>query len=170
MDLITYIARAAASPLSPNSRTSLRWAQQRLIEQFAVDPYKSRQYIWHAGQMVRVANIYAVFAPCDNLRIFTAYLAILAFAKYGPPSLRDVDAVDPFPADAWSYSGEGVEAWLQAGGPARIGSCARIQAGCSTDQVMQDAYNLLYRLENWGISERFFNILIHFNDLDILDG
>ncbi|KAL6880939.1 hypothetical protein J3F83DRAFT_720371 [Trichoderma novae-zelandiae] len=170
MDLMTYIARVAASPSSPNSRTSLRWAQQKLVEQFAVDSSKSRQYIWHAGQMIRVAKIYAVFAPCDNLRIFTAYLAIIAFAKYGPSSLRDVDGVEPFHADAWPFCDMEVERWLQAGGPARIGSCHRIQAGCPTDQIMQDAFQLLYRLENWGISERFFNILVHFNELDVLDG
>ncbi|TFB03238.1 hypothetical protein CCMA1212_004736 [Trichoderma ghanense] len=170
MDLITYIARVAASPSSPNSRTSLRWAQQKLIDHFAVDPTKSRQYIWHAGQMIRIAKIYAVFAPCDNLRIFSAYLAIIAFAKYGPSSLRDVDGVEPFQADAWPFSDAEVERWLQTGGPARIGSCHRIQVGCSTDQIMQDAFQLLYRLENWGIAERFFKILVHFNELDVLDG
>ncbi|PTB70510.1 hypothetical protein BBK36DRAFT_1165035 [Trichoderma citrinoviride] len=170
MDLITYIARVAASPSSPNSRTSLRWAQQKLIDHFAVDPPKSRQYIWHAGQMIRIAKVYAVFAPGDNLRIFSAYLAIIAFVKYGPSSLRDVDGVEPFQADAWPFCEAEVERWLQAGGPARIGSCHRIQVGCSTDQIMQDAFQMLYRLENWGISERFFNILVHFNELDVLDG
>ncbi|KAL7822799.1 hypothetical protein V8C26DRAFT_387492 [Trichoderma gracile] len=170
MDLITYIARVAASRSSPNSRTSLRWAQQKLIDLFAADPPKSRQYIWHAGQMIRIAKVYAVFAPCDNLRIFTAYLAIIAFAKYGPSSLRDVDGVEPFQADAWPSCEADVERWLQSGGPARIGSCHRIQAGCSTDLIMQDAFQVLNHLENWGVAERFFSILVHFNGLDVLDG
>ncbi|KAL7791937.1 hypothetical protein V8C37DRAFT_140051 [Trichoderma ceciliae] len=168
MDFIIYIARTAASPSSPSSRTSLRWAQSKLLAEFAADPYQSRQYIWHAGQMVRVSNVYAVYAPGDNLRIFTAYLVILAFAKYGPRSVKDMTATDPFHADAWPYCDTAVENWLQTGGPAQIGSCARIQAKCSTEQIMQEAFKLLCRIENWGLSERFFNILIHFNDLDVL--
>ncbi|KAL7947727.1 hypothetical protein V8C42DRAFT_363290 [Trichoderma barbatum] len=169
MDLITYIARVASSPKLPNSRTTLRWAQQKLIEQFAMDPYKSRQYVWHAAQMVRVAKIYAIFAPCDNLRIFTAYITILAFAKYGPHSLRDVDSVEPFPIEQCPHCDNDVEDWLQNGGPVRIGACARIQAGCPTEQIIRESFQMLYRLENWGISERFFNILVHFNDLNVLD-
>ncbi|KAL6882527.1 hypothetical protein HDV57DRAFT_521566 [Trichoderma longibrachiatum] len=170
MDTMTYIARAAASPSSPNSRTSLRWAQQKLIDHFAVDPPKSRQYIWHAGQIIRIAKIHAVFAPCDSLRIFSAYLAVIAFAKYGPSSLRDVEGVEPFQADAWPVNDVEVERWLQIGGPARIGSCHRIQVGCSTDQILQDSFQLLNSFENWGVVERFFKILGHFNELDMLDG
>lgn len=170
MDLITYIAREAASRSSPNSRTSLRWAQQKLIDQFAMDAPKSRQYIWHAGQMVRIARVHAAMAPCDNVRIFSAYLAIIAFAKYGPSSLRDVDLVEPFQADAWPVCETDVERWLQIGGPARIGSCHRIQVGCSTDLIMQDAFQVLNRLENWGVAERFISILSHFNRLDVLGG
>ncbi|KAH6607354.1 hypothetical protein Trco_003667 [Trichoderma cornu-damae] len=169
MDLIIYIARTAASPSSPGSRTTLRWAQRKLVEAFAADPYHSRQYLWHAGQMIRAAQVYTVFAPGDSMRVFSAYLAILAFCKYGPPSLRDVSATDPFRADVWAYCDSGVERWLQTGGPCHIGSFTRIQARCSTEQLMQDAYKMLCRLENWGISERFFNILIHFNDLDVLN-
>ncbi|KAL7916212.1 hypothetical protein GGI35DRAFT_25764 [Trichoderma velutinum] len=169
MDLITYIARAAASRKSPNCRTSLRWAQQRLIEQFALHPYKSRQYVWHAGQMIRIAKVYAMFVPCDNLRIFTAYLTVLAFAKYGPRSLRDVEGVEPFPVDRWPQDEKNVESWLQSGGPAQIGSLTRIQAGCQTEKLMQESFHMLYRLEHWGISERLFNILLHFNNLDVLD-
>ncbi|KAK1255973.1 hypothetical protein MKX07_008232 [Trichoderma sp. CBMAI-0711] len=170
MGLITYIAREAASRSSANSRTSLRWAQQKLIDLFAMDPPKSRQYIWHAGQMVRIAKVYTAIAPCDNLRIFSAYLAIIAFAKYGPSSLRDVDGVEPFQADAWPVCETDVERWLQSGGPARIGSCHRIQVGCSTDLIMQDAFQVLNRLENWGVAERFISILAHFNRLDVLGG
>ncbi|KAL5088214.1 hypothetical protein Trisim1_006887 [Trichoderma cf. simile WF8] len=169
MDLITYIARAAASRQSPNCRTSLRWAQQKLIEQFAQRPYKSRQYVWHAGQMIRIAKIYAMFVPCDNLRIFTAYLTILAFAKYGPRSLRDVEGVETFPIDRWPQEEKDIENWLQFGGPAKMGSCTGIQAGCRTENLIQESFHMLYRLEHWGISERLFSVLLHFNDLDLLD-
>lgn len=168
MDLITYIARAAASRQSPNCRTSLRWAQQKLIEQFAQRPYKSRQYVWHAGQMIRIAKIYAMFVPCDNLRIFTAYLTILAFVKYGPRSLRDVEGVEQFPVDRWPQDEKAIENWLQSGGPAQMGSCTGIQVGCRTEKLIQEAFHMLYRLEHWGISERLFNVLLHFNDLDVL--
>ncbi|KKO96866.1 hypothetical protein THAR02_11029 [Trichoderma harzianum] len=169
MDLITYIARAAASRQSPNCRTSLRWAQQKLIEQFAQRPYKSRQYVWHAGQMIRIAKIYAMFVPCDNLRIFTAYLTILAFAKYGPRSLRDVEGVEPFPIDRWPQDEKDIENWLQFGGPAKMGSCTGIQVGCRTENLIQESFHMLYRLEHWGISERLFSVLLHFNDLGVLD-
>jgi hypothetical protein len=120
--------------------------------------------------MVRIARVHAAMAPCDNVRIFSAYLAIIAFAKYGPSSLRDVDLVEPFQADAWPVCETDVERWLQIGGPARIGSCHRIQVGCSTDLIMQDAFQVLNRLENWGVAERFISILSHFNRLDVLGG
>ncbi|UKZ74096.1 hypothetical protein TrVFT333_001753 [Trichoderma virens FT-333] len=168
MDLIIFITREAASTRLPSSRTSLRWAQQKLIEQFAARPSKSRQCVWHAGQMIRTAKIHARFAPCNHLRTFTAYLVILAFAKYGPQSLRDVDWVEPFPIDQRHDNEKAIENWIQYGGPAKIGYCTLIHAGCRTEKIVQEAFHVLYRLENWGISERFFIILAHFNELNVL--
>ncbi|KAL7938258.1 hypothetical protein V8C35DRAFT_145858 [Trichoderma chlorosporum] len=167
MDLITYIARAAASDQSPGCCTSLRWAQKQLIEQLAVRPYKARQSLWHAGQMIRIAKIYEVLTPWDSLRIFTAYLMILAFAKYGPRSVRDVEGVEPLAIDGWPACKVEVEHWLQAGGPTLIGAEIGVYFGCETEGIIQESHRMLARLENWGISERFFNILVHFNDLDV---
>ncbi|RFU72780.1 c2h2 type zinc finger domain-containing [Trichoderma arundinaceum] len=169
MDLTIKLARLAASPSPPSSRTSLRLAQGELIEQLAENPYYSRENVWHAGQMFRITRDNVAFTPSDCLRIFMAYLFVLAFIKYGPPSLKDVPATEPFRVDAWPCSDNDAEMWLQAGGPVQLGSCTRIQPRCCTKQLMREVLQSLYRFQGWGVSERLYNILIHFNNLDVIN-
>ncbi|KAM0260888.1 hypothetical protein ACHAQJ_002507 [Trichoderma viride] len=168
MFAIVCVARGAASPPSANSHASLRRAQIVLLGQFAEDPSYSRQYVLHVGRMLRATRNYSAIAPVDYLRIFTAYLVILAYVKYGPPSPMDVPETVSFVVDA-NPSTDEISDWLKFGGPATVGSCDRIYPRCSTEQIMEEARRILYRSDGWKITERLFNILAHFNDLEVLE-
>jgi hypothetical protein len=173
MNLIVYIARTAALPPVANYQghhphRTLRAAQELLIKEFAAAPYISRQYIWRAGQILRDAREYPAIAPVDHLRIFTAFLAVIAFAKYGPPSSEDVSETEPFVADSVMPPNDVLENFFTSGGPASIGSCAYIYPTCSTEEIMEDACKHLYNQDSWGITRRFFTILVYFNAIRVL--
>lgn len=141
--------------------------QQRLIHEFASDPYNGRLYVYNAGQVLRIARESPLVTPIDYLRIFMAYLAILAYVKYGPSSTNDIPSVDPFQADVFHFFPTRSNRWLAFGGPVTIGECDAFYPGCSTEQIMRDASSQLCRPEGWKLTRRFYNILDHFNALEV---
>lgn len=167
MHTIRFITLAAISPTHCSHHTDLPVMQQRLIQEFASVPYHARLYVYNAGQMFRAARENLLITPVDYLRIFTAYLAILAFVKYGPSSTNDVPSADPFQADVYPFFPTSSDKWLEIGGPATIGGCGVFYPGCSTEQIMRDACNQLCSPGGWKLKRRFYNVLTRFSALDV---
>ncbi|UKZ84833.1 uncharacterized protein TrAFT101_000721 [Trichoderma asperellum] len=162
---IRFITLAAISSPPCSYHTELPLMQQRLIQEFANAPYHARLYVYNAGQIFRVTRENPLVTPVDYLRIFTAYLAILAFVKYGPSSENDMSGGDPFQADVFPFFPTSSDKWLEFGGPATIGDCGVFYPGCSTEQIMRDASSQLCSSYGWKLKRRFYHVLVRFNAL-----
>lgn len=167
MHAIRFITLAAVSPPPGSHHTDLPLMQQRLIKEFASVPYHARLYVYNAGQALRVARESPTVTPVDHLRIFTAYLAILAFVKYGPSSRNDVYGADLFNADVFPFFPTGSDKWLEFGGLATVGDCGAFYPGGSTEKIMRDAGRDLCSPGGWKLKRRFYYVLARFNDLDV---
>ncbi|KAM0465388.1 hypothetical protein ACHAPV_001435 [Trichoderma viride] len=167
MYAIRYITLAATSSPAGSHHAELPVMQQKLILEFASVPYHARLYVYNAGQMFRTARESPLVTPVDYLRIFTAYLAILAFVKYGPSSRYDVLGVDPFHADVFPFFPTSSDRWLEHGGPATVGDCGVFYPGCSTEFIMRDAYRELCSPGGWKLKRRFYCVLAGFNALEV---
>ncbi|EHK17818.1 uncharacterized protein TRIVIDRAFT_123833, partial [Trichoderma virens Gv29-8] len=84
MDAVIYIVRHHISQDCLEHRYNIDVAQMRLRSAFANDPHKGRMLLWHAAQIVGIANEYLVSAPCEIMRVFMAYTFIMAYSTYGP--------------------------------------------------------------------------------------
>lgn len=166
LEPIVELARASSAFATANNFAFAQAGQARLYVAFAANPCQSRQMLFHAGQMLIGADVYPVVGPSDTLRVFMAYLVILAFAKYGPISVRDAEAMEPLRLDVKTYCRGTLDRWLGEGGAVKMGSCDRVHAKCATEPIMQDAYRAFGRMAHWGLAERLFSILVHFNDLE----
>jgi hypothetical protein len=163
MDYTLFIVRNVASQVSRKDN-GVEAAQRRLRSTFARDPREARRLVWHAAQILAVANEYLVSAPCEILRIFMGYVFIIAFAKYFPqagnqtarqsaPSLRlDIPIRQVSQKDA-------VADWIERGGPASIGSVENIWSDGSVVAISRDAQSILQRLRCWGLADKFIKIL-----------
>ncbi|KAK1252584.1 hypothetical protein MKX08_003771, partial [Trichoderma sp. CBMAI-0020] len=167
MYAIRFITLAAISPPSDSQHAELPVMQQRLIQELASVPQHARLYVYNAGQMFRTARESPLVTPVDYLRIFTAYLAILAFVKYGPSSRYDVPGVDPFHADVFPFFPTRSDRWLEHGGPATVGDCGVFYPGCSTELIMRDAYRELCGPGGWKLKKRFYCVLARFDALEV---
>ncbi|KEZ44922.1 hypothetical protein SAPIO_CDS2284 [Scedosporium apiospermum] len=169
MDTVLYIVRNVVSRGSrPNK--GLEVARCRLVSALTKDPHRARRLVWHAGQIVAVANEYLVAAPCEIMRLFMSYIFITAFAKYCPRphrSSRGGTAATTTTArivrldipNHDSNQSQAVSEWIQRGGPARIGSAENIYSDGATLAITQDAQSMLQRLQSWGLAEKFSKIL-----------
>jgi hypothetical protein len=167
MYAIRFITLAAISSPPGSHHAELPAMQQRLIVEFASIPYHARLYVYNAGQMFRVARESPLVTPVDCMRIFTAYLAILAFVKYGLSSRYDVPGADPFHADVFPFFPTSSARWLEHGGPATISDCGVFYPGSSTEGIMRDASRELCRPDGWKLKRRFYYVLACFNALEV---
>lgn len=167
MYAIRFITLAAISPPTDSHHAEVPAMQQRLLLEFASVPYHARLYVYNAGQMFRTARESPLVTPVDYLRIFTAYLAILAFVKYGPSSRYDVPGVDPFHADVFPFFPTSSDRWLEYGGPATVGDCGVFYPGCSTELIMRDASRELCSPGGWKLKRRYYCVLARFNALEV---
>ncbi|KAL1870651.1 hypothetical protein Plec18167_007415 [Paecilomyces lecythidis] len=173
MDLVVYIVRnvAAARHVSADFQL-IETAKQRLKTKFASDPRRSRKLIWHAAQILAIANQYLVSAPCEILRIFMGSIFLMAFSKYsGRPSDYDggnalnqisirLDEID----DMGGRESELVSNWIHHGGPACITGVEDIYSEAFASHVSAQTQCLLQRIQYWGLSRKFVKILQIFQD------
>lgn len=160
MDMILYIVRKVVSQ-GPDDDKGLAVARKRLTTAMKADRKRTRRLLWHAGQIVAVANEFLVSAPCEIMRLFMAYIFILSYAKYCPPSSKAVHGIR-VRLDLSSRQTEqrkAISEWVQIGGPAQIGSAEDIYAKGATALITKDAQNIFQRLRTWGLAEKFAKIL-----------
>lgn len=167
MYMIRYITLAAISSPTDGRCADLLATQQRLILEFASVPQHARLYVYDAGQVLRTARESLPVTPVDYLRIFTAYLTILAFVKYGPPSRYDVSGVNPFHADVFPIFPTSSDRWIEHGGPATVGECGVFYPGCSTELIMRDASREFCSTGGWTLKQRFYCVLARFSALEV---
>lgn len=166
MDIVLYIVRNVVSRGSRHD-PGVDLARRRLSETFASDPQRSRRLLWHAGQIVAIANDYLVSAPCEIMRLFMGYIFIITFAKYCPrwPPVKGVTVHLDFSGHTANQK-TGVADWIQRGGTAKMGSSEDIFANGATLVIAQDAQAMLLRLRCWGLSEKFTKIVQSFEASD----
>lgn len=160
MDVVAYIVCSVVSG-GPSCDDRLGLARQRLSSALESDAKRARRLLWHAGQMVAVATEYLVSAPCEVMRLFMAYVFILALARHGPRHGAEGRG-GGIRLDTPSHVAgqrEAVAAWVQHGGPARIGSAADVLSRDSTGAITRDAQAVFQRLRSWGLAGRFAKIL-----------
>jgi hypothetical protein len=168
MDMILYIVRKIVSHGPENDR-GVAIARRRLSAAMKADKKRTRRLLWHAGQIVAVANEFLVSAPCEIMRLFMAYVFVVAYVKYSPSSLRSGEGIQ-VRLDMNCRSVEQRKAimqWIQTGGPAQIGSADDIFGHGSAGLISKDAQNIFQRLRSWGLAEKFAKILQSFADHDV---
>lgn len=163
MDFTLFIVRHVVSHPSETDK-NLQNAERRLRSTFAHDQRGARKLVWHAAQIVAVANEYLVSAPCEILRLFMGYVYLIAFAKYFP---RQSDHLEHqtlgLRLDIHQQAGQqAVSQWIERGGQARIGSAQNIYSDDSALAISQDAQSMLQRLRCWGLAEKFIKIIQSF--------
>lgn len=162
MDMILSIVRNTVS--GGNRPGKGIWlAKRRLVESLASDPTRSRRLLWHAGQILAIANEYLVPAPCEIMRLFMGYIFIIASAKYLPRqylSGRFKVKIDrPGHVDD-----PGIASWIQNGGPVQMGLAEDLTMQGATALIAQDARLIFNRLSGWGLSEKFAGIVQCFEE------
>ncbi|KAL1905108.1 hypothetical protein Sste5344_009158 [Sporothrix stenoceras] len=90
LDIILYIVRntVAHGARKLQYHKGIQMAKRRLVATLSRDPQEARRLVYHAAQIVAVANDYLVSAPCEILRLFMGYTFLIVFAAYCPNSHR----------------------------------------------------------------------------------
>ncbi|CAK7226802.1 hypothetical protein SEUCBS140593_006365 [Sporothrix eucalyptigena] len=90
LDIILYIVRntVAQGARKLQYHKGIQMAKRRLVATLSRDPQEARRLVYHAAQIVAVANDYLVSAPCEILRLFMGYTFLIVFAAYCPNSHR----------------------------------------------------------------------------------
>ncbi|KAL6799689.1 fungal-specific transcription factor domain-containing protein [Trichoderma sp. SZMC 28012] len=163
MDAIIYIVRHHISQDCSKSLYNVEVAQMRLRSAFTQDAQKGRMLLWHAAQIVGIANEYLVSAPCEIMRVFMAYIFILAYSTYGPRFASSANDQVPLRLDLPCHENtsqkRSVTDWVGTGGPAGLGSIKNVfDDGCAS-HLSRDAQVLMQRLRCWGLAGKFCKIL-----------
>jgi hypothetical protein len=159
MDVVVFIVRNVISHGQSRGGT-LESTRRRLRSDFAKDPKRSRQLVWHAAQIVAVANEYLVSAPCEIMRLFMGYIFIIAYVEHTSQASQNLS--NPVRLDLPNHQmaqRHSINEWIRNGGPASIGSVDNVYSkGCAAT-LSQDAQSMLQRLHCWGLAEKFTKIL-----------
>lgn len=140
--------------------------QQRLRDLLRHDPVRTRRLTWHATQIISIAREKAVLALCKTTLIFTGYLYFLTAVRYG--TLRGDGGLDrPVPLDGlpWSQDPDEVaevEAWIQVGGPAAVGSIPDICDDGCFPTLKTSAIRTIQDLQPWELNKKFCKIIDSF--------
>ncbi|UKZ80090.1 hypothetical protein TrVFT333_007855 [Trichoderma virens FT-333] len=163
MDAVIYIVRHHISQDCLEHRYNIDVAQMRLRSAFANDPHKGRMLLWHAAQIVGIANEYLVSAPCEIMRVFMAYTFIMAYSTYAPrftSSAGDQVHIQlDLPCHEHAPRRRSIAGWISMGGPAGLGSIKNIFDDGCVSTLSRDAQAIMQRLRCWGLAGKFCKIL-----------
>lgn len=163
MDAIIYIVRHHISQDSSKNLYNVEVAQMRLRSAFTQDAHKGRMLLWHAAQIVGIANEYLVSAPCEIMRVFMAYIFILAYSTYGPRFASSANDQVPLrldlPCHEHTSRRRSVADWVNTGGPAGLGSIKNVFDDGCVSNLSRDAQVIMQRLRCWGLAGKFCKIL-----------
>lgn len=92
----------------------------------------SRRSLWHAAQIVAIANEYLVSAPSEILLLFMANVFIIAFAKYKDGSSQiSTTALDRYQ----SVESHAIKNWVEFGGRVSIGTAQDLHSGSAAVEI-----------------------------------
>ncbi|EED20705.1 conserved hypothetical protein [Talaromyces stipitatus ATCC 10500] len=167
MELVVYIVRNVAT--TSHNQTNIQLieaAKHRLRAKFSNDASRTRKLVWHAAQILAIANQYLVSAPCEILRIFMGSIFLMAFSKYSTcPSYFELDKNDlPYVKLDEIQNTIGCQTplisdWIRHGGPAYIADVDDIYSEKFSSHISIRTQALLQRIEYWGLSRKFVRIL-----------
>lgn len=179
LDLVIFIVRSSATTStsnsankqSPQKNSECHLAKTRLTSKLAYDQCKTRKLVWHAAQIIAVADEYVVSAPCEILRVSMGYLFIMAFARFGthPQKTIDVHDVESVKLDNLRPSQDQQEAmsrWIEDGGSASLASIDNLCSEGCIGALNEQAQGLLSKLRNWGLVDKFSKILDAFQSCE----
>jgi hypothetical protein len=163
MDVIIYIVRRSIMSQDLHPSGSLQVARRRLKSTFAKDSRGTRTLVWHAAQIVAIANEYLVSAPCEIMRLFMGYIFIIAFSTYGPAAndsgQQQLQLVRlDIPGHTLRMKKD-IATWIEYGGPASVGKVEDICAEGSVSAISHDAQAMMQKLRCWGLAGKFARIL-----------
>ncbi|KAH8820153.1 fungal-specific transcription factor domain-containing protein [Xylogone sp. PMI_703] len=164
MELVVFIVRNTTMRHTSSEFHHTDAAKRHLKARFSSDPCRTRRLIWHAAQIIAVANQYLVSAPCEILRIFMGCIFLMAFAKYGP-GILDLDInnrrqpVKLDEIDELGSKNQVVAEWISSGGPASIAGFDNIYNEEFATHISLRTQSLLQRIQFWGLSHKFIKIL-----------
>ncbi|KAF3006876.1 hypothetical protein E8E13_010932 [Curvularia kusanoi] len=164
-DVLDYTLFIVRNTLERSSRSdeNVKRAEQKLRTVFTTDQKESRRLLWHAAQIVAIANEYLVSAPCEILRLFMAHVFIIAFAKYFPEPKNGSSQISTTALDRYqSVESHAIKNWVEFGGRVSIGTVLDLNSESAAVEVSQDAKAILQRLHCWGLAEKFIRILHSF--------
>jgi hypothetical protein len=170
MELVVYIVRNIAAAQHDQTNIQLiQAAKHRLAAKFTSDPSRTRKLVWHAAQILAIANQYLVSAPCEILRVFMGSIFLMAFAKYSNNndsyySEHEKDDLPYVKLDGIENTAKGCQSplindWILHGGPAYITGIDDIYCESFARHVSNRTQDLLQRIQYWGLSRKFVRIL-----------
>ena len=170
MELVVYIVRNIAAAQHDQTNIQLiQAAKHRLAAKFTSDPSRTRKLVWHAAQILAIANQYLVSAPCEILRVFMGSIFLMAFAKYSNNndscySGHEKDDLPYVKLDDIENTTKGCQSplvsdWILHGGPAYITGIDDIYCETFASHVSNRTQDLLQRIQYWGLSRKFVRIL-----------
>ncbi|KEF51838.1 uncharacterized protein A1O9_12175 [Exophiala aquamarina CBS 119918] len=179
LDLVIFIVRSSATTSTPNianrqlpqKNAECHLAKSQLTSKLAYDRCKTRKLVWHAAQIIAVADEYVVSAPCEILRVSMGYLFIMAFARFGTHTQETVDMQEvesvkldnlrPTPTQQ-----EAMSRWIEHGGSASLASIDNLCSDRCIGALNEQAQALLSKLCNWGLVDKFSKILDAFQSCE----
>ncbi|PCG93395.1 Transcription factor [Penicillium occitanis (nom. inval.)] len=170
MELVVYIVRNIAAAQQDQTNIQLiQAAKHRLAAKFTSDPSRTRKLVWHAAQILAIADQYLVSAPCEILRVFMGSIFLMAFAKYNNNndsyySGHEKDDLPYVKLDDIENTAKGCQSphisdWILHGGPAYITGIDAIYCESFARHVSNRTQGLLQRIQYWGLSRKFVRIL-----------
>lgn len=168
MELVIFLVRVSATKVPPSGEANLDAAKRKLRESFGSDLRLTRKLVWHAAQIIGVADEYLVSAPCEILRVFMGCIFLIAFAKYSPAvwetgsaSTVELDKISKEPGQT-----ELVNSWIRNGGTATIVGADATNSSQFVAHITNHTQNLMRKVHFWGLSQKFSQILQIFKMFD----
>lgn len=169
MELVVFLVRVSATKVSRSGEANLDAAKRQLRESFRSDLCLTRKLVWHAAQIIGVADEYLVSAPCEILRVFMGCIFLIAFAKYSPVvsgSNNSSNAVELDKISKETGQTGSVNAWIRHGGTATIVGAEVTNSSEFVAHVTNHTQDLMRKVHFWGLSQKFSQILQIFQDID----
>lgn len=166
MELVVFLVRVSATKVSPSGEANLDAAKRKLRESFGSDLCLTRKLVWHAAQIIGVADEYLVSAPCEILRVFMGCIFLIAFAKYSPVVSRtgSANTVELGKISKEPGQTELVNSWIRNGGTATIVGAEATNSNQFVAHITNHTQDLMRKVHVWGLSQKFSQILQIFQD------
>lgn len=173
MDLVIYIFRNSMQEGGSSLSSPLSVAKDHLRYVFSRNPVVTRRLACHAASIVGIARECTIHTPCETIRVFMGFAYLLAFTKFFPFQLHEMDNhlgddEDPGPQLdllPWKRSPDAtghVERWIECGGRASLEFVGNICDVRNFEALKQTGLKALQDLRVWGLAGKFYRSMRNF--------